>query len=58
VIELLDGSGAVEELDHIYAGLDDGAARLEFVSNPALRTPWSDHSLLWVNRIRVDERRD
>ena len=48
-----DGSGAVEELDHIYAGLDDGAARLEFVSNPALRTPWSDHSLLWVNRIRV-----
>lgn len=45
-----DGSGAVDELDYIWAAGDD-IDRLRYEPKPPLRTPHSDHSLLWVQRI-------
>ena len=45
-----DGSGRREELDHIYAS-GPTVEKLTCEKVPALHTPWSDHSLLWVNRI-------
>ena len=47
-----DGSGRVQELDHIYAA-GPGVARLAYEPQLPLRTPHSDHSLLWVTGIRM-----
>ena len=47
-----DGTGNCEELDHLYAG-SEHAERICYEPVKPLRTPWSDHSLLWVNRIRM-----
>ena len=47
-----DGSGRCDELDHLFAAGDHID---HLVCEPAkpLRTPWSDHSVLWVNRLRL-----
>ena len=50
-----DGSGRVEELDHIFA-CGEGIGRLKYERVPPLRTPWSDHSLLWVHGIVLPQR--
>lgn len=47
-----DGSGRYEELDHIYA-YAEGAKQLRWDPSPPMRTPHSDHSMLWVNRVHV-----
>ena len=41
-----DGSGRVEELDHIYAGVADGLELASEQPTPAIRTPYSDHSIV------------
>jgi hypothetical protein len=48
-----DGSGNVEELDHIYASCD-GVERIKYEPcGRALKTPHSDHSMIWASRIAV-----
>jgi len=49
-----DGSGRTEELDHVYAGVAADGPSLVCEPRPPLRTPWSDHSLIWVNKIRLE----